>query len=199
MTELLQKFGPWAMGFMIFIDDAGMPIFPNGIALFSAAIFCRAVPESNVWIFFITAVLAAQTGNAILFFAGKRGLQKWAQNHHLWFLPSADRLEKFRNFFQRKHGTFTILAISMITTFRPFGALAAGSTGMRGTKFFPFNFLGIVIWATVVTLSGYFLSEPLLTAAQKDGKILIAALVVIAAYWYFWKWFPRKYFRTKRK
>jgi membrane protein DedA with SNARE-associated domain len=151
-----------------------------------------------MWKFFLVAIFAAQLGNGILFFGGRHGLQKWIRNHHLRCLPSKERLDKFKKFFSKKHSWITIMALSCITTLRPFSALIAGATGMNPWKFFPFHFLGIFLWGSAVSLSGYYVGLPLLHIIKKDGYLGIAIIVVFLAYWYFWSQFPWHYFRKKK-
>lgn len=197
MESFFLEYGIWALAIMIFVDEIGLPIFPNGIALFFAAALARTTESASPWAFFAVAVIAAQLGNAILFWGGRHGLQDRLVSRKWRLLPSPERWEKLQKFFACRHGSFTILGVSCLTAVRPFAALMAGSCQMKPLRFFPFNFLGIVLWAGTVTLAGYFLGTPLLIAAKQDWKMAVSILVVLAAYWYFGWRFPWKYFRNK--
>lgn len=199
MEDFLLTHALWALGLTIFIDDIGLPLFPNGIALFTAAMTAASFSTISVIWFFLIAVFCATLGNTLLFFGGRHGLQKWIRNHNIWLFPSQKRFDKLKNFFQKKHGWINIVALSCITTFRPFSALIAGTTGMSPWKFFPFHFLGIVIWSGLVTLSGYYVGKPLLDLIRTDGYLCGAIIIVIFAYWYFWSQFPWHYFRKKKQ
>lgn len=199
MEEFFLTHGLWAMGLAILIDDIGLPFFPNGIALFTASSVAASFPELHVWKFFLVAVCAAQLGNGLLFYGGRHGLQKWIRNHNLRFFPSRDRLDKFRKFFSKKHGGLTITALACVTTLRPFAALIAGTSGMNPWKFFSFHFLGILLWGSVVSISGYFMGIPLIHIIKRDGYLGIAIIVVVLAYWYFWSQFPWHCFQKKKK
>jgi membrane protein DedA with SNARE-associated domain len=199
MHDFLVTHGLLALGIMVFVDDIGLPVFPNGIALFSMAMIASSVPEVQVWHYAFVSIITAQTGNMILFWGGRHGLQKWIKKHHFSFLPSEDRLSKFKRFFSKKHGGLTIIGLALITTIRPFSALIAGSIGINSVRFFIFNFIGITLWATTITIVGYYIGEKALDIILTNGRIFVSVILVLATYWYFWSQFPWHCFPSKKK
>ena len=198
MEQFFLTHSLWAMGLTILIDDVGLPFFPNGVALFTTSAAASSFTELQVWKFFLVAVCAAQVGNTLLFFGGRYGLQKWIQNHHVRYFPSKTRLDKFKKFFSRKQGWLTIISLSCITTLRPFSALIAGTTGISPWKFFPFHFLGILLWGSVISISGYYIGIPLFHILKTDRYLYGAVIITLLTCWYFGSQFPWYYFRIKK-
>lgn len=93
--------------------------------------------------------LLGRTGREIVFLKnlGKKFIKK--ENYEHWQ----------KNF--GKHSVKTILLVRLIYGFRAFVLMAAGAAKMPYQKFFIFNFIGSLLWATVMTMIGYFFGHSL--------------------------------------
>ena len=198
MEDFLLTHGLWTLGIMVFIDEIGLPFFPNGIALFTLATLAPSVPEIHIWKYFLVAICVAQTGQFLLFFGGQHGLRKWVKKHHTHLMPSEERLTKLKQFFAKKHGFLAITGISCITTIRPYFALIAGSTEINPWKFFPFSFLGILLCTSAITFSGYYIGESVLEIIKVNKTIVIIVITTLITLWYLKSRIPWRYFNKKK-
>lgn len=198
MEDFLLTHGLWTFGLMIFVDELGLPFFPNGIALFTVATLAPTIPEMHVWQYAILGILVAQTGQFLLFFGGRHGLRKWVKKHHFRLMPSEERLTKLKLFFTKKHGFWNIIGISCVSTIRPYVALIAGSTGMSAWKYFPFSIIGTTIFATSITAGGYFIGNALLEMFHGNKTLIMGILLILLILWYFKSRFPWNYFTNNK-
>jgi membrane-associated protein len=97
---------------------------------------------------------------------GGEMLSFWLGRHHgvriVRRLPFADRFEKHlseaRSYFRQSGGTAIFIGryVSVVGTFVPF---AAGMSGMPFVRFALFDVAAVTLWATGVSLLGYFLNS----------------------------------------
>ena len=98
-------------------------------------------------------------------------------------------LEKIEGYFLR-YGSWTIFFARFITGLRVVGAMAAGTAGMPWGRFFVANATGAVLWATVISLVGFFSGEYLDTVAKwlgRSGMIALAVVIIAAGAIYLWR------------
>jgi len=178
MVDFFLSQGVFIFGLVFLIDDLGIP-FPSGSTLFAASILAAHEPNLSPVTLFLVTISYSFLGNFVLYQWGRHGAQAWLRTHgHKFFLPQK-RLDKFEDYFERKHGRKTIFLTSMITNVRPFMALMAGSSGMSPIKFFPFNILGIVCWAGSVISIGYFLGEEIWRTIEPYWEVTLIAIVLV--------------------
>ena len=197
MEQVLVDYGVWALALIFLIDDLGIP-FPSGTSLFAGAVFARTHLEISPWPLLIIAIVMSQTGNAILFFWGRRGGREWLKKHGHRVLLPRKRLVRLENFFAHRHGIRTIFLASLVNTIRPSVALLAGSSNMHPRKFFPINFLGITVWSTAIVGSGYFFGDQIWTIVKEDWKILPALIIVYLVGRYFWSFLKAIFYRRPK-
>src|SRR5262245_57945543 len=136
----------------------------------------------------LVAFAAALAGESMSFWIGRRhgvGLIR--------HLPLANRLEDkldgARDYF-RRHGGKTVFIgryVSVAGTFVPF---AAGMSDMRYSVFVLFDAIAVAVWATAITLLGYFLNarvELVDTILSRFGWGLLGVLVLLAIGRFGWK------------
>lgn len=192
MIDFFLSHGILVLGLCFLVDDLGVP-FPSGTTLFAAAVIAANKDVFSPLALFFAAVGYSTLGNLILYVWGRHGAKKWLHTHgHKFFLPQK-RLEKFEDFFERKHGRKTIFLTSMVNNIRPFMALLAGSSGMSPIKFFPVNIAGICIWAGTLTSIGYFYGEQIWVFLRMYWELILYLLVILVLVKYiFWRLFFSK-------
>ena len=89
------------------------------------------------------------------------------------------RLEQVDAYFDR-HGGKTILIGRFIGLVRALAPFIAGSSGMRYRAFVPYSILGTGLWATGLTLAGYFSSRSLDKIAAIVGRGLLLFGITVA-------------------
>jgi membrane-associated protein len=88
-----------------------------------------------------------------------------------------------------RYGAATIFVARFIAGMRIIAGPLAGVLRMSWRKFFLFNFLGAVLWVSVIAGVGYLFGkhwEALLDLVQ-DANIIIAVLVVSIAAFFWWR------------
>jgi len=81
-----------------------------------------------------------------------------------------------RDFYER-HGGKTIMLARFMPFIRTFAPIVAGAAEMHYQRFVFFNILGGLLWATGVTLAGYFLGNSI--PADKLDKYFLAIVLVV--------------------
>ena len=79
--------------------------------------------------------------------------------------------------FYERHGGKTIMLARFMPFIRTFAPIVAGAAEMHYERFFFFNILGGLLWATGVTLAGYFLGNSI--PADKLDKYFLAIVLVV--------------------
>ncbi len=197
MEDFLSTHGLWTFAFMILVDELGLPLFPNGIALFTIATLAPTMPDVHIWHYALTAIFVTQLGQWLLFFGGQRGLRKWIGKYHFRIMPSEERLERIKLYLSKKRGFWTTICVCCVTTIRPYFSLIAGSTGMNGWKFFPFSLLGTLIFVGGLSAGGYFIGNSLLIFFNGNKLLLTGILIILFILWHFKSRLPWKYFNKK--
>ncbi|HEV2950344.1 MAG TPA: DedA family protein, partial [Gemmataceae bacterium] len=98
-------------------------------------------------------------------------------------------LEKAEGYFLR-YGSWTIFFARFITGLRVVGAMAAGTAGMPWTRFFIANVAGAALWATVISLVGFYSGEYFPTVAKwigRSGMIALVAVILAGVLFYYWR------------
>lgn len=107
----------------------------------------------------LTALLtaAAIAGDAVGYWFGKAtGPIIFRREDSFWF--SKRRVEQARHFFERR-GAMAIILARFIPAVRTFTPIVAGAANMPYGQFTRYNVIGALLWATGLTLAGYFLGS----------------------------------------
>jgi|1186.fasta_scaffold00996_3 membrane-associated protein len=165
-------------------ESAGLPI-PGETSLTTTAVLAA---RGQLRIEFVIPIAAAAAivgdniGYAIGRFAGRPFLLRDG--------PWADRrrraVAKTDEFYDR-HGALTVFVGRWLPLLRFTAALLAGINRMRWRRFFLWNALGGICWATSIGLLAYFLGSQAENAVQAIGLIGILALVLAVAGHFAWR------------
>jgi len=168
---LLHTYGYLAIFVIVCLESAGVPM-PGETALVTAAIFAG---QGELHIFGVigSAALAAIFGDNVGYWVGRRFgfplVLKYGPYLHL----NEPRLKLGQYLFQR-HGGKIVFFGRFVALLRAFAALLAGINRLAWSRFFLFNALGGIAWASVFGFGGYFLGKAFEHYARPVG---IAALV----------------------
>lgn len=151
LEELIVHYGLYTLALAFFFDDLGI-FLPTTTILFTSSIYAMQHPDMSIWHVLLIALIIPPISNRILFEFGKHGGRKWLAIHgYKIFLPHR-RIRTSEKFIER-YGEKTIFATSCIPTFRPFGALIAGSLNMKRSTFTLYNILGTYTMVAVVMVT----------------------------------------------
>ena len=158
--QLIETFGTIGLLLVIYAESGlllGL-VFPGDSLLFTAGLFAATDKFGlNIWAIAIGCFVAAFTGSQTGYWLGRRfgpGLFR----RHDSRLFKHEYVEQSRVFFER-HGAKTILLARFVPFVRTLAPMLAGVGEMPRRSFLAFNALGALVWATGLSLAGYFLGK----------------------------------------
>jgi membrane-associated protein len=201
MQDLAQTFLAWyqAYGYPVLflgvlLENAGFPV-PGETAVLIAAFL--ASPESgggfNLGLVILLATLAAVLGDNIGYWLGRRVARPFLHRGQGFLFLTPPRLQAAENYFHR-YGVWTVLVARFILGLRVVAALAAGVADMHWPRFFLANATGALLWATCMSLLGYYFGRHWHTLEKYLGWgawVLLGAVVVLVFLVQLWSHLPR--------
>jgi len=180
-----DQYGYWAVFWGLLIENAGIPFPGETILLIASFLAYRGELELTRVILF--AILAAFFGDTTGYLLGRRFGRRLLEREKKIFFFSRRRIAQAERYFAR-YGTWTVFFARFITGARIFGGPLAGVLNMPPGPFLVFDFAGAVVWATCISLLGYFFGsqwERLMQLLRNINlSLLLLALIVLAIlYW----------------
>jgi membrane protein DedA with SNARE-associated domain len=184
--QLIVHYGYAAIFLVVMMESTGIPM-PGETILISAAALAGTKHALD-----IRGVIAAAAGGAILgdnigFWVGREFgeplLEKWGD------LVGLDARKRMlgRYLFARYGGSIVFFG-RFVALLRAFAAVLAGANNLAPWRFFIFNALGGIVWATVFGMGGYLLGASIHRVAGPVGwAMLILALAAVVALWRYFK------------
>jgi membrane-associated protein len=179
--HILMSFGPaaiWVAAAIVFVECGLLfPILPGDSLLFTAGILVAqdvgAMPNIVTTCLLLTT--AAVAGNASGYAIGaKVGPALFRRPDSRFF--KAEYLDKTHAFFER-YGAPAIIMARFVPIVRTFITAVAGAGRMGFARFIALSAVGGVLWATGITLMGYWLGNVKFIHDHVEG-IAIAIVVV---------------------
>jgi membrane protein DedA with SNARE-associated domain len=152
LAPLLDHWGYLAVGFLIFVEDFGVPA-PGETVLIAAAVYAGAGRLNIVAVGvvgFVAAVLGDNIGYAIGRFGGRTLVLRFGRYVRL----TEERLARAESFFAR-HGGKIVIVARFIEGLRQANGIIAGIARMHWLRFVAFNSLGAALWVATWTSVGY--------------------------------------------
>jgi membrane protein DedA with SNARE-associated domain len=182
LAPLLDRWGYLAVGFLIFVEDFGVPA-PGETVLIAAAVYAGAGRLNIVAVGvvgFVAAVLGDNTGYAIGRFGGRTLVLRFGRYVRL----TEERLARAESFFTR-HGGKIVIVARFIEGLRQANGIIAGIARMHWLRFVAFNSLGAALWVATWTSIGYLAGnhiQAIYTQVNRYALYLLAAaaLAIIA-------------------
>jgi membrane protein DedA with SNARE-associated domain len=181
LAPLLNHWGYLAVGFLIFIEDFGVPS-PGETVLIAASVYAVAGRLNIVAvgvIGFTAAVLGDNVGYAIGRFGGRTLVLRFGR----YVTLTPERLARAESFFTR-HGGKIVIVARFIEGLRQANGIIAGITRMPWPRFLAFNALGAALWVGTWTTVGYLAGnniQVIYSQASRYALYLLAAAPLAAA------------------
>jgi membrane-associated protein len=187
----LEQFGAemfWASVLIIFVECGLLfPILPGDSLLFAIGLFISTGElEVNLALACLILSTAAFAGNVVGYEIGRRiGPPLFHREGR--FLNSKN-FDKTHAFFD-KYGNKALVLGRFVPIVRTFITVIAGAGAMNRARFFGWSLVGAVLWATGLTLVGYFLGEavPALSDHLELAVLLIVGVSVLPMAYEYWK------------
>lgn len=178
LVYLVKTFGYYGLFFMVFAESGlffGF-FFPGDSLLFTAG-FLASQDFFDIWILVPLLMAAAIGGDSAGFWTGTK-LGEWLMKQRESLIFRKKNLIKAQKFFD-KHGGKALVLARFIPAVRTFVPIAAGIAKMKYKHFIAYNVIGGVLWASFMTLGGYFLGNII---PNVDKYLLpIVGVIIIAS------------------
>ena len=177
VTSLIRDYGLVVVFLAIALETSGLPL-PGETALVVAAV-AASQGEYEIWQVLVVATVAAIVGDNVGYWLGRWLGRGFLQRYDVVRRFSDRVLPPTERFFQR-HGGKAIFLARWFSGFRIAGAWAAGFARMTWWRFFVWNALGGIAWATSIGLAAYFLGNVAVTIIKDFGLVGLAVVVLAA-------------------
>jgi membrane-associated protein len=161
-TAWIDRFGGaalWGVALIIFIECWLFPFLPGDSMLFVLGLLISQddkIPQP-LWLACLVVTLAAVLSNIVGYLVGaKIGPALFDRPDSKLFKP--EHIAKTHAFFE-KYGNRAIVLARFVPIVRTFITLAAGAGAMSMRRFVTYSAIGGVLWASGVTLLGYYLGQ----------------------------------------
>lgn len=175
VAEIIQAGGLLLIALIIFCES-GMFIgffFPGDTLLLSAGVFAAQGKLPLVWTIVVVAVAAIAGDNTGYHIGRRYGRRLFKKPDGLVFRQ--EYVQRAEHFYER-FGARTLLFAHFVPVVRTFMSPVAGVANMDYRKFFIFNAIGDIFWATSVTLVGYWFGTKI---PDLDHYIVLAVVAVM--------------------
>lgn len=181
---ILRGMGGWALAVLclIIFAECGLLVgffLPGDSLLFVAGLFvATGAIETPLWAVCLLVTVCAFVGNVCGYWIGSKvGPALFNKPDSKLF--KKEYVDKTHEFFD-KYGARAVVLARFVPIVRTFITAIAGVGRMNARKFFTFSAIGAVLWATGVTVLGYFLGEIDFIEKNIDAMaVLIVLLSVI--------------------
>jgi membrane-associated protein len=183
---LLDQFGQemfWVSVAIVFIECGLLfPILPGDSLLFSVGLFVHRAEAGeagiSVNIVYACIVLSAAAffGNVVGYEIGRAAGEPLSQRDGRFI--KRRYFEQTHAFFER-YGARALVIGRFVPIVRTFITVVAGAGQMDRRHFFTWSFVGAVLWATGLTLAGYFLGGIALLQEHIEAAVLAIVFVSV--------------------
>lgn len=178
--EFVASYGYFAVFLVVAAESAGIPL-PGETTLVSAAIFAGQ-GTLDIRAVIACAALGAILGDNAGYWVGREYGFPIVLKYGRYLRLDEPRLKLGQYLFQR-HGGKIVFFGRFVALLRAFAAVLAGINHLSWPRFFTFNALGGIVWASIFGLGGYFLGRAFEHYARPVGiaALILAVIGAIAA------------------
>ncbi len=183
VLSIMAKFGYFGIIFAMFAENVFPPI-PSEVIM-PAAGFAASKGDLSLILVIGAGTLGAVLGALPLYYLGhifdKQRLVSFTDNYGKYVFVKADDVISANDWFDR-HGKMAVFFGRMVPGVRSLISIPAGMSKMPMLPFLLLTALGSSIWATILTLAGYYLGqnyEVIEGVLAPYSKIIVILLIVI--------------------
>ncbi|MGZ7100043.1 MAG: DedA family protein [Candidatus Angelobacter sp.] len=187
LRNAVVQYGYWAVGGALLLENAGVPV-PGETILLLACFLAYSEHDLRLPWIIVVATIAATLGDNLGFALGYYGGRPLLTRYQALFRIENKTVERGEELFAR-YGAVTVFLARFVFGMRVIAGPLAGVLRMPWRKFTVFNFLGAVLWVTVISGVGYLFGQHWERLAGEVKRIDIAAaiLLVIVAVLLWWR------------
>jgi membrane-associated protein len=183
----IVHYGYWAIAVALLIENAGIPV-PGETVLLLASFLAFSEHELQLSWIILVGTVAATLGDNLGYAIGFRGGRPVLERYREWLRLCPASLERGDRLFAR-YGAVTVFFARFVFGLRILAGPLAGVLRMPWKKFLMFNFLGALVWVTMIASVGYLFGRHWARLVQnlKRFDIAVAILVLLAAFYFWWR------------
>ena len=187
LRNYLALWGYWAVGAALLLENAGLPVPGETILLLASFLAYSEHKLALPWII-VVGVCAATLGDNIGFAIGSYGGRPLLERYQRTLRIRPAVIARGEELFAR-YGAATIFVARFIAGLRIIAGPLAGVLRMPWRKFLLFNFLGAVLWVSVIASVGYLFGKhwDALVDLVQDANLAVAIVVVVVCGFFWWK------------
>jgi len=186
VRTFVADYGYWAVALALLCENAGLPV-PGETTLLLASFLSFSEHKLHLGWIIVVATCAATLGDNLGFAAGYHGGRPLLERYQNFFRIPQRMFARGEALFAR-YGAGTIFFARFIFGMRVIAGPLAGVLRMRWRAFVICNFLGALVWVTVISSAGYLFGQHWHTLVRAVGRfdtaVLIAAIVVVLYLWW---------------
>jgi membrane protein DedA with SNARE-associated domain len=176
IAPILNHWGYWAVGGLIFVEDFGVPA-PGETILIAAALYAGA-GQLNIAAVIAIGIVAAILGDNVGYLIGRTGGHALVQRYGKYVFLTPERYAKAENFFAR-HGGKVVVIARFVEGLRQANGIIAGTTEMPWPRFVAFNALGAALWVGLWAGVGYAAGDHITTIYTEVNRYSIYLLIAL--------------------
>jgi undecaprenyl-diphosphatase len=188
LIDLFTTYGYTIVFFGVMLENAGIP-FPGETILLASGFFASQ-GHFSIYLVILFATAGAITGDNLGYLLGRSLGRPFIERYGRYLFLTTQRIEAGERFFER-HGAKTVLIARFVSGLRVFAAFIAGMSRMRWRMFFAYNTAGALLWATAISLIGYFFGHSWVLIEKWVGRaglfitiiVLVGIAVVVLRKW----------------
>lgn len=178
---LLDQLGSWALwgSALIVFAECGLFTFfmPGDALLFTVGLFVgTGAIHQPLWLVCLVLTVMAFAGNVVGYEIGRAVGPRLFSNPDARFLKQ-EYVHQTMQFFE-KYGPRAIVLARFVPIVRTFITVTAGIGQMDRRKYLTYTGIGAVLWATGVTLLGYWLGS--VDFVQKNIELILLLIVFVS-------------------
>ena len=187
LRNYIAQYGYWAVAATLLLENAGLPL-PGETVLLAASFLAFSEHRLHLPQLILVGVCAATFGDNIGFLIGYYGGRTVLARYRTVLHINPDTISRAEKVFER-YGAFTVFIARFIAGLRVVAGPVAGVLGLHWKKFAIANFLGAVVWVTVISTVGYVFGGHWDQVVQivRRANIFLLVLAVAAIVFFWWR------------
>lgn len=187
LRNAVVQYGYWAVGAALLLENAGVPVPGETILLLASFLAFSQHDLRLPWII-VVATVAATLGDNLGFALGYYGGRPLLVRYQSLFRIKNTIIERGEELFA-KYGAVTVFLARFVFGMRIIAGPLAGVLRMSWRKFLIFNFLGAVVWVSVISGAGYLFGRHWnqLEEALKRADIVAVVFVLLVGGYVWWR------------
>jgi membrane protein DedA with SNARE-associated domain len=190
LRNAVVQYGYWAVGAALLLENAGIPV-PGETILLLASFLAYSEHDLRLPWIIVVATIAATVGDNLGFALGYYGGRPLLLRYQTIFRIKNATISRGEELFA-KYGSVTVFFARFVFGMRIIAGPMAGVLRMSWRKFLVFNFLGAVVWVSVISSAGYLFGRHWDRLEEGLNQFNVMAVIIVLVIAGVWWWRNRK-------